>query len=153
MGAKVETDPLSSDFGKARYGKRITSDYAGGMGKFATLGARASAGLLKNKKGKEIDLIDNSQREVMDLFTEFTKNQVSAPAAMVMAMINRKERFGGKDRRMNYTSLDPSENSITKTLVNPITWQNFAEIMKEDPSYAPLIVLDSLGAGVNVEEK
>ena len=153
MGAKVETDPLSSDFGKGRYGKRVTSDYAGGMGKYFTLGKRAYEGKIKNRKGKEIDLVDASTREVMDLFTEFGKNQVSAPAAMIMAIANRKERFGGKDRGLHLTSLDPTKNALTKTLAMPITWQNFVEIMREDPSYAPLITLDTLGGGTNVEER
>ena len=72
---------------------------------------------------------------------------------MIMAIANRKERFGGKDRGLHLTSLDPTKNALTKTLAMPITWQNFVEIMREDPSYAPLITLDTLGGGTNVEER
>jgi hypothetical protein len=155
LGGKNETDPRSSDYGKSRISNRITAEYSGGIGKYATLGARTATGESKTKRGRVVDLTSGNPvyGDVVDKFEDFAENQMSAPLALVMALANRKERYGSKDRGLNLTSPNPFENTITKTLVVPMTYQNLYDIMKEDPAYAPLIIGDALGAGLNVESK
>jgi len=155
LGGKNEPDMRSSDYGKSRFGKRVTAEYSGGLGKYATLAERTRTGQSKTKRGRVVDLTSGNPiyGDVVDKFEDFAENQMSPPLALLMALANRKERYGPKKRGLNLTSLNPFENTISKTLFTPMTYQNLYEIMQEDPSYAPLIIGDALGAGVNVESK
>lgn len=151
LGGEPDIDPQSSSFGKSRFGRNITADFTGGQGKFVRFGSALKTAAIRNKKGKLINLADVKNEvvngNVMDRFEDLIENQASPVAALAMALINRREKF----RPLNLTSLNPAENTITRTMTNPISWQNFYEIAKEDPAYLPLMGYDLLGGGINVE--
>lgn len=155
FGAKVEWNPRSGQFGKARFTNRINMDVTSGMGKNAVLAAQTILGETKNRRGEVKDLTAGNPvtGDVMDKIENWLENQTSPPVSFAMDVANRRRRFGGRNSRIDLTSPTDVGGLAMRDLATPISWENLYEIMQEDPTYTPLIFLDALGASVNIYER
>lgn len=101
-GADVETDPRSSDFGKAKFGN-TRFDMTGGLSPIITLLSRL--GTLSTKSsttGAVRSLIsgDYGAQSGLDVITSFLTNK-TAPAASIVRDILKGEDFEGEPVRLN----------------------------------------------------
>lgn len=120
MGAEVETDPRSSDFGKIKIGDtRI--DLWGGFQQNAVLLARMAYGvsgqptMVSTTTGEEYD------KEIGNLLIDYFRNKLSPPMAMGTDIL-----FGSR-----YRGGDESFGNEVQQRIMPLVWQDFLEAQKE----------------------
>lgn len=153
-GGKVEVDPRSSDFLKGQIGK-VRIDMMGGyqqymvpMTKILTnsavsvfgdkpysLGIGGTARKFGMQTGKDVfyAALENKESPLMSLSTAFFEGA----------------HPGGKP--FNTTSLNPMENSITKSTIMPMLTETLYELYQEDPNLIPwLLPVAAVGGGVGV---
>lgn len=127
-GAKVETDPRSADFAKARFGDtRI--DMFGGMQQNTVLIARLVYGILgkeavKSTTGKLYKL-DGKQfpfTTKLDLFLKFMRSKASPQGTVVI------DYLAGKDMTGNEFGQDIQQEAINRFL--PMVWQDGIDAQK-----------------------
>jgi len=153
MGADVEIDPRSSDFGKIKIGN-TRFDISGGMTSLIVLAARLAAyttdkvgiadiASLKDSDGDLTKLGSGNWGDTTawDKVLLFGTNKFS-PAAAIIRDFLEGQTFGGEKFSFKNAIL----NSVT-----PLPIQNFEEILK-DPNSAPLVaalIADGLGIFTN----
>jgi hypothetical protein len=153
MGADVEIDPRSSDFGKIKIGN-TRFDISGGMTSLIVLAARLAAyttdkvgiadiASLKDSDGDLTKLGSGNWGDTTawDKVLLFGTNKFS-PAAAITRDFLKGQTFGGEKFSFKNAIL----NSVT-----PLPIQNFEEILK-DPNSAPLVaalIADGLGIFTN----
>jgi hypothetical protein len=142
LGADVEKDPRSSDFGKFRIGN-TTFDVTGGMGSLATLAARMLTASSKSSSTGDIRELstDFGAQSVSDTFFNFASNKLSPVASIIKQMFDRTA-FGGEE-------LTPT--GVLRDITVPLPITNSIELMK-DPNSANVVaalIADGLGISTN----
>lgn len=84
------------------------------------------------------------------LFKSFLENKLAPLASFGATLINRRELSG---RPLNFTSVNPGENTVTRALANPIILQDAYEILTSDPTLGPLLIPDMFGQSVQVYDE
>ena len=144
FGAKVETDPNSSDFGKFVVGKYHV-DVTGGNATYATLLKRIITGKSKSSTtGKETKLGTGYKGQTRaDLMVNFTRNKL-APLAAVVA-----DYFFQTDQpdllRGEFTVKNELRNTFEPMLIN-----DFIDLVLEGDSLSiPFFLMGYFGNSVN----
>lgn len=93
-GADVETDPRSSNFGKARVGN-TRYDVLGGFGQYATLAARLASGQSKKENDRIMELDGKGfNLNRFDVALRFLTNKEAPMASLVTDMLRGKDAIG-----------------------------------------------------------
>lgn len=95
MGAKIELDPRSSDFMKARFGK-TRMDIGAGFPQIITLAARLITGQTKTEDGRIVDIDKNSflGQSRLTVLTRFLEFKESPLASFVSTLLRGKTVLG-----------------------------------------------------------
>jgi hypothetical protein len=139
-GAKVETDPNSSDFGKAVIGDTHI-DVTGGNANYVVLLSRLISGKTKSSISEiTSDLNGNYASSTRaDVLTRYIRNKLSPTASFIADFLYGKDSLGN------------AFNAKTEALsrVIPLTIQGMIEGNKNDPSNNVFgSILSTFGAGV-----
>ena len=89
LGAEVETDPRSSDFGKIRIGDR-RFDITGGLASIPILFARTIGGIKSSTTGVVTKPDEYNGKDLVSLLADFTENKLSPGARIMVDMINNE---------------------------------------------------------------
>lgn len=142
FGAKTETDPRSSDFGKIQVGNsRI--DVTGGDGNYAVLLSRLITNQMKSTTSDIIKSLGEGfgAKTRGDIAVQFLRNKLSPTASFIASWL-----YG----------TDPSGNpfnlkSEAISLITPISISTVLESLKNDPNMAfTNTIFDLFGFSVNV---
>lgn len=139
MGADVETDPRSSDFGKIKVGN-TRFNFTGGMSSLVTLGARIFTQSTKSTTDGEIKELNTGKFGSMttwDAIQKFMEGKLS-PVAGVVRDISKGQTYGGERVTLG---------GELKNLTVPLPITNYEELAK-DPNSADkiaAIIADGLG--------
>lgn len=139
-GAKVETDPNSSDFGKAVFGK-THYDFTGGNGNFAVLLSRLAQNKTKSTTtGKTTELgVGYKPTTRADLGLKFARNKLSPTASFVADWLYGSNAIG--------TPFDAKNEAIQRVI--PLIGQDIYQIQQNDPQNTFGAAVSSLfGVGV-----
>jgi len=93
--AEVTTDPLSSDFGKARFGD-VTWDFMSGLQQPYVLINRLMQGAYTNRRGERMELNDGNNLTYNDLVVNYLKSKSSPTLSMALAAGSGKFYDGEK---------------------------------------------------------
>lgn len=142
LGADVETDPRSSDFGKIRIGD-TRFDVTGGMASLITLAWRLKTNSTKSSTTGKISKLGTGygQTSGMDVVWNALENKLSPAGQLFKNLINRTD-WEGK-------ATTPEKEAIR--LITPMPVQTFEELIK-NPNSADIIVsmmADLLGFSTN----
>lgn len=164
MGAKVETDPRSSNFGKIQVGDTFLDPMAG-LTQVTTLMTRLITGETKTTKGGEVVALRDSARPLRALGMESSKkaktNAFMGGADQVMLQFARTKLAPVVGEAVNLaTGSDlqgqPATLSGTPQRVAiPISWQDIYKTMEKQgvPKGAALWILSLFGVGLNNRDK
>ena len=132
MGADIEWDPTSTDFGKARIGN-TRYDFTGGMGSMVTLVARLFARSKKSSTtGKRTPTWGSGYltQDGLDLIEDFFENKIAPFPQVGINVFLKGHTYQGEPITIWNTIRD---------LTVPITTETIAEIWK-DPKAGPLLL-------------
>lgn len=141
-GAKVTTDPKSSDFGKAVLGNTHI-DVTGGNANYLVLLARLATGkTTSTTTGISKDLKPGFGSTTRgDILVNYIRNKLSPTASFVADFLYGKDAIGNPF----------SVKSEVASRVTPLVIQDIISSVKTDPEHAMLsAILDTFGAGVQV---
>lgn len=139
-GAKVETNPLSSDFGKIKTGN-TRYDILGGFGQYITLGARMAMNETKDLKGQTKTLgMKFGQDSRLDIAGKFARSKLSPPGSFLADFL------AGKDYSGNVFDL---KDEAVKNFI-PLFLQDAADLVnKNGVKGVPMAVPGLFGVGTN----
>jgi len=141
LGANVEDDPTSSDFGKIKLGN-TRFDITGGMIPYINLVARIKSNNTKSSvSGIKKELSGFGMSKGMDLFWNFTENKFSPIFQVIKDMVNREDFDGDK----------PTLQNELKNLTIPMVLEGAYDAKKIDGMAMALLALiaDGLGFSAN----
>ena len=149
--ARIGLDPDSTDFMKLIIDDKTRYDPWGGYQQYFVPFLKIVMGTSTSTKGKQTDLNKKpfAQGGVGTLERAFIENKLAPTASLGANLMNRSEMGG---RELNFTSPNPFENTLTRTLANPIILQDVYDVIKEDPTLAPLLGPDMFGQSIDVYE-
>lgn len=119
-GAKVETDPRNSDFGKIQIGK-TRLDVWGGFQQWVRTYAQVLSGTKITASGKKIDL-DKGRASRLDVIGSFARGKVAPIPALAMEILQGRKVTGEK--------LKASEVLLDNTI--PLYMQDMMEAAKQE---------------------
>ena len=151
--ATIGTDADSTDFMKVIIDGKTRYDPWGGYQQYFVPIFKIASGTSK-PAGEDAERRELGESPVAPSGMEVLErtlidNKLSPLAAAGATMINRRELDG---RPLNFTSINPMENTLTRALANPIILQDAYDILMSDPSLGPLLIPDMFGQGVSVYE-
>lgn len=161
-GAQVGTDPRSSDFMKARYGK-MRVDLLGGHQQYVVLLARMLTGKTVNPQGQERSLDDqrfgsSSRGDVMTHFARGKLSPITGLAADFMAKKQSKDYptanrpFYQKQIGTDFLGRPTTLQSDAERMLIPLHISGFAQTLAEGEGVPKAVfgaIAEMLGAGVN----
>lgn len=112
-GVKIETSPLSSDFGKAKVGNtRI--DLTFGMGQYIRLFSQISANKTKTSSGemKQLNTGEWGSRTSTGVIGDFFRGKNSPGMALILDLLNRTD-YGGNELGIDRNELGAEKNKNT----------------------------------------
>lgn len=122
-GAKVETDPRSADFAKAKFGDTRLDMFGGFQQNFVFL-ARLAYGQVKSTSGNTYDLNGKqfpfSSR--LDLATRFLRGKLSPQMTIAV------DALAGKDMMGNEFGKDIQQEAVNRFI--PMVWQDMIDAQK-----------------------
>ena len=150
-GYEVGTNPLTTDFGKMKKGDTRV-DPLGGYQQIIVPAIRLLTGAKVSGGGKLSLVGDYGAGSGVDLAEGFLENKASPFLSFAMALANRQE-MGGKP--LNFTTLNPFENTATRQLAVPMITQDLYELFTHEPDLAQklAIVPSSLGMSIQTYNK
>ncbi len=96
MGADIEKDPRSTNFGRITLPNGYIIDITGGLATYIILVSRIITGEKLTGKGKKVKLGSFGQEDAKDLIANFMFSKGSPAVSMTVALMNR-ELYGGKE--------------------------------------------------------
>jgi hypothetical protein len=147
-GGEVSMDPTSSDFGKLKIGNTRLDPY-GGFQQYIVAASRLLSGkVTSSNTGEEFDLF-NPQRPFdpnhMDVIERFGRGKLHPVLGFAYSLLKGQRDMAGK--KMDFTSTNPMENSITQMFI-PLLAQDLYELAQKDATLLPIIgPLVGLGMG------
>jgi hypothetical protein len=139
-GADIETNPLSSDFGKIKVGN-TRYDVLGGFGQYITLGARLATNQTKDLKGETKTLgMKYGQDSRLDIAGKFARSKLSPPGSFLADYLK------GKDYSGNVFDL---QDEATKLFI-PLFLQDAADLVNKNGTKGIAMAAPGLfGVGTN----
>ncbi|KKL06670.1 hypothetical protein LCGC14_2593700, partial [marine sediment metagenome] len=143
VGADVEDDPTSSDFGKLKFGNRRL-DPLMGMQQVIVFMSRIMTGKIKTGSGKVISLRGDDKKfgsaDIQEVMARFGRSKLSPQFGFVMNLLTGETMLGEEITLLN---------TVTQ-LLYPMTYGDIYDVMKEDgvPINAALTILVFLGMGL-----
>jgi hypothetical protein len=158
VGAEVEEDPRSSDFGKLRFGRRRL-DVMMGNAQVARLMAQLLTGTTKTSSGNIVPIREKyvfwadgeffqkkaemryGSNDVLDVMVRFGRSKLSPQFGFMMNLLTGQTMTG-------------EEVTLLNQLPYPITYGDIYDVMQEDgvPVNITLSVLTVLGMGLQTYE-
>ena len=151
-GADVGLDPDSSDFMKIRVGDTRIDALGGYQQYFVPLfkiGMGTATSTRPPFNQYELGSSPVAQNEFEVLLEAFL-NKFSPPASLGVATLKGRDQAGNPT---DFTSMNPFENTVTKSLVNSMLAEDLYELAKEDPALLMLMPLAATGMGVQVHSE
>lgn len=139
-GAKVETNPESSDFGKALVGK-THYDVTGGNGTYGVLLSRLLTNKTKSTTTGKITQLGKGYKPTTraDLLLKFGRNKLSPITSMIADWAYGTDSTGKK--------FNASKEALSR--IQPLLIQDIQTLIKDDPSNAiPATLLNIFGTGI-----
>ncbi len=143
-GGEVSNDPTSSDFRKLKIGNARLDPY-GGHQQFITATSRLLDAAYGSATGNESDYGPYKKPTGLDTVGRFTRSKLNPVLGFAWSMLDNQREASGKP--MNFTSLDPVENSVMNRFV-PMLLQDVHDLALDDPRLMPLAIPSAFGAGV-----
>ena len=143
MGADIEDDPTSSDFGKLKWGNRRL-DPLMGFQQVIVFMSRIITGKMKTGRGEVISLRGDDQKygsaDVMDIIARFGRSKLSPQFGFMMNLLTGETMIGEEVALLNTAG----------QLLYPMTYGDIYDTMKEDgmPTNVALSILAFLGMGL-----
>ena len=141
MGAEVEDDPRSTDFGKIVVGN-TRFDITGGKASIITLAMRIARNSYKSTKTGEIIKYGSGygDKTRFDILVDFLTNKAAPPTRVVIDLMKGKNFRGEKVTVPN----------ILYSLTTPISVKNAIELKDDNSAQAVLgVLLDAIGINTN----
>jgi len=145
----IETDPDSTDFMKVKIDNTRYDPFGGYQQYFVPVFKilMNSSKSIKTDEHRPLDSNRPFSQNAFDVAINAIANKASPPMGLAIAKLKGSE-VGG--RPLDFTNLNPAENTAARYLTNPIILQDMYEVIKEDPYLLPLIGLDMFGQNVDV---
>ncbi len=143
MGADIEDDPTSSDFGKGKWGNRRL-DMLMGHGQVITFMARILTGKLKRASGEVVSLRGDDKKfgapDIMEIIGRFGRSKLSPQFGFMLNLLTGENMIGEDIARLN---------TITQ-LMYPMAYGDIYDVMQEEgiPTNVALTILVLLGMGL-----
>lgn len=137
----VNTNPVNSDFGKAKVGNTRIDPYAG-FQQYIVAASRLLTGKEQSStSGKEFDLTNPKfgQPNRLDVLSNFAQSKLSPMASLVDVLLKGKDPAG---KPVN-TSKEVKDRFI------PLFIQDVMDLYKDDPSLLPLGIEAAFGTGMS----
>lgn len=147
-GAKVESDPRSSDFGKFVVGK-THYDLSGGNASYLTLLARIALQSTKSTVTNKINKlgIGFNKKSSGQLVLEFSRNKLSPLAGVVADAFFGPVALYGKGGGKKGDQFSASKETLG--LIKPMIINDLISLMQQDKSQAiPATLLNMFGVGI-----
>jgi len=147
VGADIEDDPRSSDFGKLKFGNRRL-DVLMGHGQIITFMSRILTGHTKTVRGNVVPIrgeeVPYGGQDIEKILFRFFRSKLSPQFGFAMNLITGKTYLGDEVYTLNTLTRIP----------HPITYGDIWDVMKEDgmPVNLSLTVLTFLGMGLQTYE-
>lgn len=140
LGGKVTLNSTSSDFGKVRVKDKTRVDTGAGFLQYLVLASRLATNQTTSINGKTTELGEGYRApDRGDIALRFARSKLAPVPQYGVGLMTGKNAIG--------QDFDPE--SETAKLVIPLMAQDMYDLMKEDPSLAPLMVPAILGVGVS----
>jgi len=149
-GAKVTNNILSSDFAKARFGKKVIDPW-GGFQQYIGAAARflAAAGVNLNIGPIEARKTGTLPETMGSVAGKFLKNKESPAASFAHDILFAKKFTGGGGYISQYGQPQTIQGQASKQFV-PIFIQDLYNIMEDDPEWADSIGLTAVMGGASL---
>lgn len=150
--ATIELSPDSTDFMKVKIENTRYDPFGGYQQYFVPFFKIIMNTIKSTNSGERTSLNEGpfAPGGVGTLVRALFVNKLAPLASFGATILNRQEMGG---RELNMTTINPFENTLTRTLANPIILQDLYDVMKEDPTLAPLLIPDMFGQGIDVYEQ
>jgi len=147
MGADIEDDPTSSDFGKLKFGNRRL-DVLMGHGQISTYMSRLFTGKLKTGSGRVISLRGDDKKygssDIADVMFRFGRSKLSPHFGFALNLLTGENMIGEEVTLLN----------SVPNMLYPMTWGDIYRVMQEDgvPANVSLSIMAMLGMGLQTYE-
>jgi len=147
VGADIEDDPRSTNFGKLKFGNRRL-DVMMGHAQVITLMSRLLSGKTKTGKGEIVALYGKEKKyggqDIESVLVKFLRSKLSPQFGFMMNLITRETYLGEEITLLNTTT----------QLLYPMTYGDIWDVMKEEgmPTNVSLSILTLLGMGLQTYE-
>ena len=148
LGAEIEKDPNSANFGKIKIGD-TRFDVSQGRSSYVTLASRLLTKKFKSSTTGKVTQLNTGKfggKTTTDLLVDFIQNKFSPALGAFIAILNGKERFTGKD---------PTVTGTIKNLYVPLSFESYKET-SDNPNSANLMAValgDFFGMNSNTYSK
>lgn len=145
----IELSPNSSDFLKVKIGNTRYDPWGGYQQYFTPVFKILTGKATSTTDGTEYELGKGRgyRQSGWTVATDALANKASPATGLGIAALKGSEPGG---RKLDFTNVNPFENTIGRYLTNPIIVQDIYELINEDPNLLPLAGLDMFGQGVQV---
>ena len=143
MGADIEDDPRSTDFGKLKFGNRRL-DPLMGFNQVIVFMSRVMTGKTKTGRGNVVSLRGDDKKygssDVADIIARFGRSKLSPQFGFIMNLLTGETMIGEEVSLLN---------TVTQ-LLYPMTYGDIYDVMQEEgmPTNAALTILVFLGMGL-----
>lgn len=143
VGADIEDDPRSSDFGKLKFGNRRL-DPLMGMSQVITFMSRILTGKTKTARGNLVSLRGEDKKygsqDILDIMARFGRSKLSPQFGFMMNLITGETMTGEEVNLLNTGT----------QLVHPMTYGDIWDVMQEEgiPTDIGLSILAFFGMGL-----
>ena len=153
-GAKVETDPRSSDFAKIRMGK-FRLDVGAGYQQYIRAATQWASGQRKDLKTGKIQELGKKFKDPTsaDVAREFFEAKASPIASFMIDWSEGKDFKGEKFEAIpkDWSTKEVFKSGVGRRLT-PMIMQDTYEVIQEDPAMLPLMIPAFFGAAVQVHQ-
>ena len=156
-GMKIETNSLSSDFGKIKYGNTRIDPWGGRIQNIVLISRIMSDSMISKGEVKQLGS-SNYVSTKGDLLAQMATNKLAPSSAMVYKYLFskvKKDKSTGEQYRVDKFGNElGGPLSMTTDNLYPIYWETIKEIHTEHPAVVAgfLDAIAFFGVGVNVQE-
>lgn len=160
-GGTVETNPTSSDFGKAKFGNTRVDPW-GGFQQYIVAAARLLTGKDTSLSGKEYDLNNPkfAQPTRLDVMENFGKSKLSPAAGLGVTLASNKIDTSDPIKQLMEVLSQPHDQlgkpiKLTREIMEqfvPMFYSDIRDIAADDPENLPLGLAGLFGMGTQTNK-
>lgn len=145
MGVKVELDPHSSNFGKAKVpGSKAWIDLTAGLGSYISTVTKIISKKSKSATTGKTTRLNTGKyggQDTMDVLVQWAEGKLSPAPSLIAQIYGHGELYGGKK---------PTPSNVARELLFPISASNVIDYLQNEDTATALLLsgLDITGAGV-----